>query len=149
MIAQAIYQKPLTLDMICTQGYILSMECQVEYSDEFEQWWETLNTAEQIDVAAHVELLEKKGPHLPFPYSSGINQSRHSHMRELRVQHRGRPYRVLYAFDPRRVAILLLGGDKTGEKAWYRKWVPIADKLFDQHLLEIKNEHNTDKKGHR
>ena len=92
------------------------MECQVEYTDEFEQWWDTLNTAEQIDVAAHVELLEKKGPHLPFPYSSGINQSRHSRMRELRVQHRGQPYRVLYAFDPRRVAILLLGGIKPAKK---------------------------------
>lgn len=119
------------------------MECEVEYTDEFEQWWETLNTDEQIDVAASVELLEKKGPNLPFPYSSGINQSRHSQLRELRVQHRGRPYRILYAFDPRRVAILLLGGDKTGKKGWYRKWVPIADTLFDHHLLEIKNEQNT------
>ena len=50
---------------------------------------------------------------LPFPYSSGVESSRHRHMRELRVQHQGRPYRVLYAFDPRRTAILLLGGDKT------------------------------------
>ncbi len=63
---------------------------------------------------------------LPFPYSSGVNGSRHSAMRELRVQHRGRPYRVLYIFDPRRVALLLLGGDKTGDDRWYEKNVPLA-----------------------
>ena len=55
-----------------------------------------------------VELLAEHGPSLPFPYSSGIATSRHRHMRELRVQHEGRLYRVLYAFDPRRAAILLL-----------------------------------------
>lgn len=61
-----------------------------------------------------VRLLEEHGPSLRFPYSSGITGSKHSHMRELRIQHEGRPYRVLYTFDPRRTAILLIGGDKTG-----------------------------------
>jgi hypothetical protein len=56
---------------------------------------------------------------LLFPYSSGIATSRHRHTWELRIQHAGRPYRVLYAFDPRRAAILLLGGDKTGNDRWY------------------------------
>ena len=58
-------------------------------------------------------------------------------MRELRPQHEGRPYRVLYAFDPRRVAILLIGGDKTGNDRWYETFVPLADKVFDAHLREI------------
>jgi hypothetical protein len=58
-------------------------------------------------------------------------------MRELRVQHAGRPYRVLYAFDPRRVSILLIGGDKTGDDRWYSRMIPIADDLYDQHLREI------------
>lgn len=70
---------------------------------------------EQVDVGRVVELLVEHGPSLPFPYSSGIHGSRHRHMRELRIQHAGRPYRVLYGFDPRRAAILLLGGDKTGQ----------------------------------
>jgi hypothetical protein len=61
-------------------------------------------------------------------------------MRELRVQHKGRPYRVLYAFDPRRTAILLIGGDKTGNDRWYREFVPFADKLFDQHLETLRKE---------
>ena len=62
------------------------------------------------------------------------------HMRELRIQHTGQPYRVLYAFDPRRVAILLIGGKKTGKDRWYEKFVPIADKLYDQHLNALKKE---------
>jgi hypothetical protein len=64
-------------------------------------------------------LLEARGPHLGFPHSSAIEQSKHSHMRELRTQHQGRPYRTLYAFDLRRMAILLIGGDKTGDGRWY------------------------------
>lgn len=58
-------------------------------------------------------------------------------MRELRVQHQGNPYRVLYAFDPRRVALLLLGGDKTGDEGWYGRMVPLADALFSVHLAEL------------
>jgi hypothetical protein len=61
-------------------------------------------------------------------------------MRELRVQHQGRPYRVLYVFDPRRVAILLLGGDKTGDDRWYERNVPLADRLYDNYLAGIKEE---------
>jgi hypothetical protein len=61
-------------------------------------------------------------------------------MRELRIQHAGRPYRVLYAFDPRRCAILLLGGDKTGDERWYERNVPVADRLYDVYLRELKDE---------
>jgi len=63
-------------------------------------------------------------------------------MRELRTQHEGRPYRTLYAFDPRRAAILLIGGDKTGNDRWYEIHVPVADKLYDVHLEELKKEGN-------
>lgn len=71
---------------------------------------------------------------------SGIETSRHKHMRELRIQHEGRPYRVLYAFDPRRTAILLIGGDKTGNNRWYEEYVPQADNIYDQHLKELESE---------
>ena len=113
---------------------------EVEYTDQFEDWWDALSADEQRSIAAIVNLLEVRGPHLPFPYSSGIVASRHSHMRELRVQHDGRPYRILYAFDPRRVGILLLGGDKTGNDRWYEEFVPIADELYDAHLEILRNE---------
>jgi hypothetical protein len=65
-------------------------------------------------------------------------------MRELRIQHRGEPYRVLYAFDPRRTAILLIGGRKTGDDRWYRRFVPLADALYDEHLREIARVGETD-----
>jgi hypothetical protein len=88
----------------------------VEYTDEFEsEFWSRLNEAAQEDVAAAVRLLEEKGPSLPFPYSSGIASSRHSQMRELRIQHQGKPIRVFYAFNPLRAAILLIGGSKEGD----------------------------------
>lgn len=111
---------------------------EVEYTDEFGYWWDGLSEAEQISVAAYVELLEIMGPSLKFPYSSGIENSSYSHMRELRVQHSGKPYRILYAFDPRRVAILLIGGNKIGDDLWYEKVIPIADRLYKEHINTLK-----------
>ena len=61
-------------------------------------------------------------------------------MKELRTQHRGRPFRTLFAFDPRRVAILRIGGDKTGNDRWYEEFVPRADKIYGEHLQAIKKE---------
>ena len=113
------------------------MPCEIEYTDEFEAWWNELTEDEQDSVAAKVQLLEQLGPQLPFPHSSSIRSSRHSHMRELRIQHQGDPYRVLYAFDPRRFAILLTGGCKAGDDRWYETLVPIADDLYDEHLRDI------------
>lgn len=113
------------------------MEWSVEYTDEFGAWWDGLSADEQEDVEASVGLLEKYGPTLKFPHSSGVASSIHPQMRELRVQHAGRPYRVLYAFDPNRSAILLLGGEKTGNDRWYETCVPQADRLFAEHLQSI------------
>ena len=59
---------------------------------------------------------------------------------ELRVQHRGEPYRVLFAFDPRRTAILLIGGNKAGDKLWYDKMIPLADRLYERYLEELRKE---------
>jgi hypothetical protein len=61
-------------------------------------------------------------------------------MRELRIQHEGRPYRLLYAFDPKRAAVLLIGGDKTGADRWYEIFVPLADRLYDEHLADVEKE---------
>lgn len=116
------------------------MSWEVEYTDEFELWWKTLSEEEQTSIDASVRLLEARGPHLGFPHTSGVETSRHAHMRELRTQHQGRPYRTLYAFDPRRMAILLLGGDKTGDDRWYETNVPIADQLYDEHIELLRRE---------
>ena len=116
------------------------MVWEVEYTNEFGEWWDTLSEDEQVSIDTAVHLLEVLGPQLRHPYSSNIKQSKHSHMRELRIQHKGSPYRALYAFDPRRIAILLIGGDKTGDHRWYEENVPIADSLYDEHIEELKQE---------
>ena len=116
------------------------MAWEVEYTNEFGEWWASLTEAEQEDVAATAELLCERGPQLPFPHSSGIERSRHSHMRELRIQSGGRPILVFYAFDPRRAAILLIGGDKTGNDRFYEEMIPVADDLYDEHLVELRKE---------
>lgn len=116
------------------------MACEVEYTDEFGSWWRSLSLTEQENVTAYVTLLENRDVRLGHPHSSGIHGSRHGHMRELRVQSGGRPIRVFYAFDPLRNAILLIGGDKTGDDRFYDVFVPIADRLYDEHLELLRKE---------
>lgn len=116
------------------------MPCDVEITDEFSKWWGELAMTEQDDTAAIVGLLEKRGPALGHPYSSAINGSKHSHMRELRIQSGGKPLRVFYAFNPVRNAILLIGGDKTGDKRFYETFIPLADRLYEEHLEELRKE---------
>jgi len=111
----------------------------VEFTDEFEAWWHDLSPDEQESVDFSVRLLEERGVHLKRPHADAIHGSRFTNLRELRCQHEGRPLRVLYAFDPRRTAILLLGG-KTGRKDWYADWVPKAEEIYQRHLDEISTE---------
>jgi len=119
------------------------MVWKVEYTDEFGEWWNSLNDSEQEEVDARVRLLEQHGPQLPYPHSSSVYASKHSHLRELRIQHKGAPYRILYAFDPRQIAILLIGGNKTGDDDWYNTYIPIADKLYNVHLETLKKEQSS------
>lgn len=116
------------------------MKCNVEYTNEFGFWWDSLHEGEKEDVAAIVGLLEEKGSQLSFPFSSGVVGSNYPRMRELRVQSKTNPLRILYAFDPRRSAILLIGGNKRGDNRWYKKYIPIADRLYTEHLIELKKE---------
>jgi hypothetical protein len=128
------------LASIVREHYIPRMEWHAEYTDEFGAWWDGLTADEQEDINAMVILLQRFGPALRFPYTSSVVSSRHAHMRELRVQHAGRPYRVLYAFDPLRRAIFLIGGDKTGNDRWYDTHVPLADRLYDDRLAQLRRE---------
>ena len=113
------------------------MAFEVEFTDEFEAWWDSLTVPEQISVERTVCLLQEQGPHLARPHADTIKGSKFTNMKELRCQHQGHPYRVLFAFDPRRTAMLLIGGDKTGRPDWYEEFVPKADKIYTQHLQEI------------
>jgi hypothetical protein len=119
---------------------ISAMAWEVQYNDEFGSWWADLDESSQDRIGSTVSLLADRGPALEFPHSSGVRGSRHTHLRELRVQSGGRPLRILYAFDPRRTAILLIGGDKTGQERFYEIYVPVADRLYDTYLAELKAE---------
>jgi hypothetical protein len=113
------------------------MAWDVEFTSQFELWWDSLSENEQVEISAKVELLQERGPTLPRPHADVISASRHANMKELRGRVEDHHLRVLYAFDPRRTAILLLGGDKTSNPNWYQKFVPIADDLFDLHLKRL------------
>ena len=114
---------------------------EVEYTDEFGTWWSSLQPEEQDRVAAAVELLEEAGPSLGRPLVDQIKGSKHPHMKELRPGN----MRALFAFDPSRTAILLLGGDKSGHwEGWYVEAIPEADRLYDEHLKNLLEEGSSD-----
>jgi hypothetical protein len=130
----------LPLDDVKPWSYITSMSWSIEYTAEFEAWWMMLTGEEQVSVRAGVKLLEEKGPALPRPYADTMSKySKYPNMKELRVQHGGDPIRVMFAFDPRQTAILLIGGAKTG-KGWTQKMVAQADGIYERYLAEIKKE---------
>ena len=116
------------------------MVWEVEFTDEFEAWWNTLSEVEQDAIDVSVNLLQELGPHLPRPHADTLHGSRHANMKELRSQCQGRPLRTLFAFDPRRTAILLVGGDKTGDDRFYERMIPLADGLYDEHLRQLREE---------
>jgi hypothetical protein len=99
-------------------------------------WIASLDDDSREQVVAAVELLAERGPHLGRPLVDTVASSRHRNMKELRPGSSGRSeLRVLFAFDPARQAILLVAGDKSGDwRRWYRRNIPVADDLFDDHL---------------
>lgn len=108
---------------------------EIVVTDGFKDWYEALSIEEQEPVFRVVTLLEELGTKLGFPYTSAIRGCPYP-LRELRVQHRGRPYRVFYAFDPERRAVLLLAGDKSGKNRFYEENVPRAEALWEQYLRD-------------
>ena len=113
---------------------------EIEFTDEFENWWETLTSAQQEAIDDRVTLLAQRGPELRRPVVGDITSSRHPNMKELRASSAG-ALRVLFAFDPRRHAILLLGGDKSDQwDKWYTGAIAEADDLYDIHLDELRDE---------
>lgn len=120
------------------------MAWEIEYTGEFETWWNDLNEEEQVDITAVVDVLAERGPGLRRPLVGVIDDSKHPNMKELIVQHAGRPYRVFFIFDPRRTAILLIGGDKTGNPRFYEEYIPKADKIYDDYLRELEKEKEKD-----
>ena len=115
--------------------------CEVEYTNEFGDWWHTLTVGQQEALDDRVLLLVEQGPALRRPVVGAIRGSRHQNMKELRASAGGGSLRVLFAFDPRRHVILLLGGDKSGQwDRWYKWAIPAAERLYDVYLQELGDE---------
>lgn len=116
------------------------MSHEVNFTDEFGDWWNGLSAAQQEDITARVDLLAEHGPLLRRPTVDRVASSAFHNMKELRCSSDG-ALRVLFAIDPRREIILLLGGDKTGEWSdWYERSIPIADALYTEYLRDLRRE---------
>ena len=105
---------------------------------EFDAWFEELDQADRDRLDAPIRALEQIGPVLGRPYVDALKASRHPNMKELRKP--GSTLRVFFAFDPKRRAVLLIAGDKSGDKAFYERMIPVADRLFDEHLADCEDE---------
>jgi hypothetical protein len=113
---------------------------EVEYTDQFGEWFAELTDAQQLAIANKIDELKEGGPNLGRPTVDTIVSSKLSNLKELRCTRKGY-LRVLFVFDPRRTAILLLGGDKTGEwESWYKTAIPEAEALYTQYLEELRSE---------
>jgi hypothetical protein len=106
-----------------------------ERTEEFNAWWQTLGQTEKRMVAASIKKLRSDGPTTGRPLADTVKGSRHANMKELRPTG---TIRIFFAFDPRRKAVLLIGGDKAGRtKRFYRQMIAKADKIYDAHLRRI------------
>src|SRR5213082_21801 len=116
------------------------MKWVVEMANEFEAEFDELYEGVQVEILAVALRLEKFGPQLGRPHVDTLKGSRHSNMKELRFSAAGGEWRVAFAFDPRRRAILLVAGDKSGgsERRFYRELIRKADDRFDAHLARIR-----------
>jgi hypothetical protein len=112
----------------------------IEGTDEFADWYGSLDAADQRRVDYYVGLLEERGPLLGRPYADTVNGSRYKNMKELRVQAHGDPIRIFFLFDPRQVGVLLIGGNKTGDARFYDTTMRIAEELYTMHLLLLEQE---------
>lgn len=113
---------------------------QIRMTERFDAWFCSLGDADRTRVLAALLVLRAKGPMLPRPYADTVKGSRYSNMKELRVQSRGDPFRVFFAFDYQRVGIVLCAGNKVGnEKRFYDVMIPIADKELDNYLQRVRD----------
>ena len=104
----------------------------------FESWFAAQGQSARVAILAHLKALEAEGPHLGRPYCDTLKGSKVANLKGLRVQVGGEPYRVLFAFDVERSAVLLVGGNKTGDKRWYEIHIPIAERIFTTWEAQIR-----------
>jgi hypothetical protein len=110
----------------------------VIYDDDFDTWFSLQDDDVQDAILKLAVMITRLGPQLGRPRVDTIKSSNYDNMKELRVQHKGKPWRILFAFDPNQDAIFLVGGCKAGDNRWYRTKVPIADARFERHIKAVK-----------
>jgi hypothetical protein len=108
---------------------------EIEVTDQFQDWYGSLSDADSESVDAAVDRLTEVGPTLGRPVADTIHGSRLANLKELRPT---QTVRVFFAFDPRRTAVLLIGGDKRGDERFYETMVPLAERLYEEHLEELR-----------
>ena len=113
----------------------------IETTDIFDEWFDSLDDTDRSNLLSSMIVLRERGPMLSRPYADAVKGSCHSNMKELRVQSKGDPIRAFFAFDPKRKAVLLCAGNKTGnDKRFYDEMIPIADREFTAHLERLNQE---------
>lgn len=112
----------------------------VAFHDDFDPEFQAFPEAVQDEILAMAQLLERFGPSLKRPHCDTLNGSKHANMKELRFTAADGVWRIAFAFDPNREAIVLVGGDKSGgnEDKFYKKLIARADYRFDKHLAGLK-----------
>lgn len=119
----------------------------IERTDEAVRWIKELDNDAKETILKGLLILKEIGPSLGRPYVDSVKRSRHQNMKELRIQSKLRLFRIFFAFDPERNVILLIGGDKRGDKRFYQRMIPVADHLYDRYLEKLREKHeNTGKK---
>ena len=110
----------------------------VKTTDRFDIWFKAQSDRDRANVLAAMLLLRDRGPRLTRPYADFVKGSRFGNMKEMRIQSQGRPIRAMFAFDPKREAVILCAGDKSKDpKRFYRKMVAIADDEFASQLIRL------------
>lgn len=113
----------------------------IERTDEVASWIMELDDDAKEAILKGLLILKEIGPSLGRPYVDSVKRSKYQNMKELRIQSKLRIFRIFFAFDPERNVILLIGGDKRGDKRFYQKMIPIADRLYDRYLKKLGEKH--------
>ncbi len=116
------------------------MPYKLVYLDEFANWLGAQEQSLKLRTLAYLELLKERGPLLGRPYADTLKSTQITNLKELRVQHKSEPIRILFAFDPKQKAVIILGGSKQADKRWYDVKIPLAEKLFFEYLERQRNE---------
>lgn len=116
--------------------------------EEFSEWLLAQDSKVRTEILGRMRLVEERGPQLGRPYVDTIQGSAYSNMKEMRIPIGGQPWRVLFAFDPLRRPVALVGGNKSGNRRWYRENLPIAEARFRRHLAQVEQERGTDSADH-